>query len=96
VRNFAEIASSYQRFAEAEAHGRSPLYEHLALEIAGDESTLEFLSAFSRSKQQPEPAVRGCTIRVRHAEGLGTFPYIAARKSEDNTRSDDETPHANE
>jgi hypothetical protein len=53
VRNFAEIASLYQRFAEAEAHGRSPLYEHLALEIAGDESTLEFLSAFPRSKQQP-------------------------------------------
>jgi len=53
VRNFAEIASWYQRFAQAEAHGRSPLYEQLALEIAGDESTLEFLSAFPRDKQQP-------------------------------------------
>jgi hypothetical protein len=53
VRNFAEIASLYQRFAEAEVHGRSPLYEQLALEIAGDESTLEFLSAFPRAKQQP-------------------------------------------
>ena len=46
VRNFAEIASLYQRFAEMEAHGRSPLYEQLALAIAGDESTLQFLAAF--------------------------------------------------
>ena len=53
VRNFAEIASLYRRFAETEAHGRSPLYEQLALEIAGDESTLQFLSAFPRAKQQP-------------------------------------------
>jgi Uncharacterized protein conserved in bacteria (DUF2332) len=36
-----------------EAHGRSPLYERWALEIAGDESTLEFLSAFPRAQQQP-------------------------------------------
>jgi hypothetical protein len=43
----------YQRFAEAEAQGRSPLYEQLALEIAGDESPLEFLSALPRPKQQP-------------------------------------------
>ena len=53
VPNFAEIASLYQRFAETEAHGRSPLYEQLALEITGDESALEFLSAFPRPKQQP-------------------------------------------
>jgi hypothetical protein len=53
VRNLAEIASLYRRFAETEAHGRSPLYEQLALEIAGDESTLEFLCRFPRLKQQP-------------------------------------------
>jgi len=53
VRTLAEIASLYRRFAEAEAHSRSPLYEQLALEIAGDESTLEFLSTFPRPKEQP-------------------------------------------
>jgi hypothetical protein len=53
VQNGAEVASLYQRFAEAEAHGRSPLYEELAVAIAGDESTLEFISELPRPKQQP-------------------------------------------
>jgi hypothetical protein len=53
VRNFTELASLYRRFAETEAHGRSPFYEQLVLQIAGDESALEFLSTLPRPKQQP-------------------------------------------
>jgi hypothetical protein len=47
------IASSYRRFADHEARGRSSLYEEVAREVAGDESTLMFLSELPPSKQQP-------------------------------------------
>jgi hypothetical protein len=51
--SFARIGSSYRRFADHEARGRSPLYEEVAREVAGDQSTLKFLSELPRSKQQP-------------------------------------------
>jgi hypothetical protein len=47
------IATAYRRFAQHEAHGRSPLYEQLASEVARDQPTLEFLSELPRPKQQP-------------------------------------------
>jgi hypothetical protein len=47
------IATAYRRFARHEAHGRSPLYEQLASEVARDQPTLEFLSELPRPKQQP-------------------------------------------
>jgi hypothetical protein len=47
------IASSYRRFADNEARGRSALYEELAREVAGDQSTLMFLSELLHPKQQP-------------------------------------------
>jgi len=48
-----KIASVYRRFAEDEAHGRSPLYEQLATEVARDLPALEFLADLPRSKRQP-------------------------------------------
>ena len=48
-----QIGSRYIRFAENEARGRSPLYEELALGVAGDPSVLEFLAQLPYAKQQP-------------------------------------------
>lgn len=47
-----QITAAYNRFAD-EAHGRSPLYEELAYQVARDQPILEFLSALPRPKQQP-------------------------------------------
>jgi hypothetical protein len=48
-----QIAARYRRFAEVEAHGRSPLYEAFALGVAGDTFALDFLDALSDEKRQP-------------------------------------------
>ncbi len=47
------IAARYRRFAEVEAHGRSPLYEAFALGVAGDASALDFLASLPDEKRQP-------------------------------------------
>jgi hypothetical protein len=47
------VAERYRRFAEREAHGRSPLYERFALGVAGDRQLLELLKPLPPAKQQP-------------------------------------------
>src|SRR4051812_35930330 len=49
----ARIGRAYTRFAEAEAHGRSPLYEELARSVALDPEVLGFLAAMPVEKRQP-------------------------------------------
>ena len=46
-------AAAYRRFAENEAHGRSPLYEALALGVAGYPAVLELLADLPPTKRQP-------------------------------------------
>jgi hypothetical protein len=46
------VAERYRRSAE-EARGRSPLYERLALGVAGDRGLLELLERLPPAKQQP-------------------------------------------
>ena len=48
-----QIAARYRRFAEVEAHGRSPLYEALALGVAADAFALQFLAPLPEEKRQP-------------------------------------------
>lgn len=48
-----EDAARYRRFAEGEAHGRSPLYEVLAEGVAEDEAVLERLAELPEPKRQP-------------------------------------------
>ena len=48
-----QLAARYRRFAEVEAHGRSPLYEAFALGVAADAFALEFLAALPDEKRQP-------------------------------------------
>lgn len=47
------IAERYQRFARAEAAGRSVLYETMAQHVAGSPDALTFLSRLPRDRQQP-------------------------------------------
>ena len=47
------VAERYQRFAEREARGRSPLYERFALGVAGDPELLALLESLPPAKQQP-------------------------------------------
>lgn len=49
----SQIAARYIRFAQNEAHGRSPLYEELALGVANDACALGFLAELPYAKQQP-------------------------------------------
>jgi hypothetical protein len=48
-----QIATRYRRFAEVEAHDRSPLYEAFALGVAADAFALEFLATLPDEKRQP-------------------------------------------
>ncbi|MFL5251446.1 MAG: DUF2332 domain-containing protein [Rhodopila sp.] len=47
------IAVRYRRFAEQEAHGRSPLYEALATGVADSPDAIAFLASLPAAKQQP-------------------------------------------
>jgi hypothetical protein len=47
------VMARYRRFAEQEAHGHSPLYEAIALGIAGDPKLLDILAHLPEVKQQP-------------------------------------------
>jgi hypothetical protein len=49
----AETAETYRRFARLEAAGRSPVYEALALSVAGDRAVLDFLGSLPPPKRQP-------------------------------------------
>ena len=47
------LSAAYRRFAEDEAHGKSPLYEAFAHSVAGDNEILDFLLTLPRPKRQP-------------------------------------------
>src|SRR5512133_2533791 len=47
------VAERYRRFAEQAARGRSPLYEHFALGVAGDRQLVHLLERLPSAKQHP-------------------------------------------
>lgn len=49
----AAISARYARFAEVEAHGRSPLYEEIARGVAADREMIGFLLTLPEGKRQP-------------------------------------------
>lgn len=51
--DWGRVAAAYRRFADAEARGRSPLYEALARGVAEDAAIIEFLAALPPAKRQP-------------------------------------------
>lgn len=67
------IANVYRGFSQHEAHGRSLLYEELANEVARDLPTLELLSEFPPSKQQPNPLFAAVRFVCGTAHGWEEF-----------------------
>jgi hypothetical protein len=61
----SQVAARYLRFADVEAHGRSPLYEAIARGVAADREVLGFLLTLPREKRQPNLLLAA----VRHLFG---------------------------
>lgn len=66
VDELAAIARRYQRFATTEAQGSSPIYEDLALAVAGSPELLTFLAALPFERRQPNLFLGA----VRHIGGV--------------------------
>jgi hypothetical protein len=60
------LAGWYTTFATDEAHGRSEIYQRLALGIAGSEELLHFLLTLPRARRQPNLFL----ATVRHLRGV--------------------------
>jgi hypothetical protein len=61
-----KLAAAYRRFANVEAHGRSPLYEAFALGVAEDPGLLTRLAELPPVKRQPNLLLAA----VRHVAGV--------------------------
>jgi hypothetical protein len=91
-----QLAARFRRFAEAEAHGRSPLYQALSLGVAADAWALDFLATLPEQKQQPNllfAALRHvcgtprdwpefCALLREHADAVRTV--MLARRTQTN------------
>ena len=62
----AAIARRYERFAASEARGSSPIYEQLALAVAGSTELLAFLQSVPWERRQPNLFLAA----VRHVSGV--------------------------
>jgi Uncharacterized protein conserved in bacteria (DUF2332) len=61
ARTIARTAESYRTFS-AEASGRSPQCEELALAVAGDNQLLAFLAGLPAAKRQPNLLFAGARL----------------------------------
>lgn len=62
-------AQNYQRFAEREASGKSPLYAELALGVAGDTEVLARIDSLPLHKRQPNLVL--AAVRLLHGTPSG-------------------------
>lgn len=69
----ALTAAAYRRFADHEAHGRSPLYEELARAISADPEVLELITALPVAKQQPNLILAAVRYRFGTARDWPQF-----------------------
>ncbi len=70
------IAAQFRRFAEKEARGHSPLYEELAMGVAGDAAILAHLADLPLPKQQPNLLL--AAFRLHHG-APNSFAAFRAR-----------------
>jgi len=96
VTDISALARVYEEFARKEAAGRSPLYEHLCLEIARDEALLLRLMALPVEKRQPNLILSAVKYLFGVVEGWPQFrslvqdrwreiePIIRARRTQTN------------
>jgi len=78
-----EIAAAYQRFAETEARGRSPLYESLARRVAEDGEILAFLLSLPTAKRQPNMLFAAVRHRLGRFLDWAEFRHVVLTQAED-------------
>jgi hypothetical protein len=69
----ARLSAAYQRFAEDEARGKSPLYEALARGVADDNEILDFLLTLPRAKRQPNLLLAAARYLCGSPGGMNEF-----------------------
>jgi len=72
----------YEAFATQEAHGRSPLYERLALLVAGDEELLHLLARVPEPKRQPNLLFASARSLGWTSQDPETFRIFVLERSE--------------
>lgn len=75
-------AENYRGFA-AEARGRSPRYEELALAVADDAPVLAFLAALPSAKRQPNLLFAGARYLLGEPADLAALRTLVAHRSAD-------------
>lgn len=70
------IAARYRRFAAAEAHGHSALYEAFATGVAGDAALLSFLAELPAEKQQPNLLFAAARLACGPAVSFADFRQL--------------------
>ena len=78
----AQISARYSKFAEDEAHGKSPLYEELAGRIAADPAILAYLSELPREKQQPNLLFAAAKYLHGTPRGWETFRTLILQRGD--------------
>jgi hypothetical protein len=79
------VAENYRRFALAAA-GRSPAYEHLALEVADEPSVLGFLSGLPVEKRQPNLLFAAARRLLGEPADLSSLRELVARRQNELAR----------
>jgi hypothetical protein len=77
-----EIAAAYQRFAIAEASGRSFVYADIARKISRDERCLNFLAALPPAKRQPNLLFGAVQLTTGRITGWPGFAAALGRCAE--------------
>ena len=75
-------AQEYRSFA-AEARGRSPRYEQLALAVAGDKRVLEFLAPLPAAKRQPNLLFAAARYLLGEAADLRALRALVTGRADD-------------
>jgi hypothetical protein len=76
-RETAAITARYRAFA-AEARGRSPRYEELALAAGSDQPVLAFLAALPPAKRQPNLLFAGARYRPGAARCCPPWRFLTS------------------
>jgi len=76
-------AENYRRFAQSEAHGRSPRYEALAIEVAGDGPILAFLASVPPGKRQPNLLFAAARYLLGAPADIGSLRMLVADRRDE-------------
>lgn len=77
----ARLASRYRTFAADEAHGVSPHYERLTLEIAESAAILRFLSELPAPRRQPNLLLGAATLIAGQPPDIASLTDMVANRA---------------